>query len=945
MTVNFKTIGKKWQKKWEEEKAFEADISKEKKFFLTFPYPYVNGAPHIGHSYTFLRVDAYARFKRMQGYNVLFPQGFHATGEPILGVVERLKKNDPVQIETFRQFGASTSNINRFRNDPKYVVDFWVKRWMEDLKICGLSIDWRRWFVTTTLTPQYSRFVEWQYNTLKKKGYVVQGTHPVIWCPHDQSPTGDHDRLKGEGESPIEFTILKFKFKDMYICAATLRPETVFGQTNIWVNPDVEYVIVSVDDKEKWIVSKECAMKLADQLKSVKKVGSIKGKDMIGQYCTAPMIDKDIIILPSKFCDPGIGTGLVTSVPSHAPFDWQALVDLKKNPRELEAYGVDPEVINKLEPISIIKVEGFGEHPAKEVVRKLGVKDQEDFEKLKEALRIIYKKEHHTGVMKENCGKYSGMPVEEAKISVKEDLAKTGVADFIWEPTEEVICRCTTKCHVKILENQWFLKYSDEKWKNSVRKYLAEIKIYPDEARQNFENTIDWLKDKACARRSGLGTPLPWDKSWIVETLSDSTIYMAYYTISRIIKEREVKTEQLTDEVFDYIFLGKGDPASLQKKTGLKKVVIEEMKKEFEYFYPVDFRNSGKDLIQNHLTFYIFQHIAIWPKKYWPAAIGVNGYVNVEGEKMSKSKGNIIPLRELIEQFGPDLVRINMIASNEGMNDADWRVENIKGYMSRLEMIYDLAKDLEKAKEKKIRNIDIYLQNSIQEYANLAIENYENIRFRSGLNSVLFNSTNSLKWYLKRVGGIKNANKKILKECLEIIVKLIAPITPHLSDEIWEMLANKKPMEISLFKNVDRSSQELEDYLRLVIDDIEEIKRISQIKPKSVYIFAAEDWKFKIYQKILKNKNKSLNEITKEIMEGDMKKYGKATVFFIQSVYKNLNELKPIIAKELQCKIIEESIGFIEKEVGCKVILADASKSDHPKAKSASPQRPGIFLE
>src|SRR3989338_2722357 len=434
ITMNFQRIEKKWQKRWEEKRIFEANPEKKKKFLTSLVIPYVNGNIHIGHSFTYVRTDAFARFMRMHGRNVLLAQGFHATGEPILGAIERLRKNDASQIATFKMFGATDKDLEKFKKKgPEYAARFWSKKITESAKSMGFSIDWRRTFITA-IEPAFSRFIEWQYNTLRKKGYVVQGTHPVIWCPHCQSPTGDHDRLEGEGESPIEFTILKFRYKGMYICAATLRPETVFGQTNMWVNPDVEYSIILVGGREKWIVSRECAAKLADQLKDVKLAGSIKGKDMVGQNCTAPMIEKNIIILPSKFCDPKIGTGLVTSVPSHAPFDWQALVDLKKNPQELEKYGISPQVVGNLEPISIIKVEGFGEHPAEEVVKKLGVKDQEDFEKLKEALRIIYKKEHHMGVMKENCGKYSGMPVETAKSAIKEELTQRGSADFIWEP-------------------------------------------------------------------------------------------------------------------------------------------------------------------------------------------------------------------------------------------------------------------------------------------------------------------------------------------------------------------------------------------------------------------------------------------------------------------------------------------------------------------------------
>ncbi|MFH0711266.1 MAG: class I tRNA ligase family protein, partial [Candidatus Aenigmatarchaeota archaeon] len=181
----FAKIEKKWQEKWEKSKIFETDLSKKPKFFLTIPYPYVNGGMHIGAGFTFLRGDTYTRFKRMNGFNTLYPQAFHATGEPIVGAIERLDKKDPVQISTFKLFGATDADIKNFvKHGPEFTAKYWMGRWIKTLKMAGSSVDWRRTFITTTMTPTYSRFVEWQYNTLRKKGYVVQGTHPVIWCPH-----------------------------------------------------------------------------------------------------------------------------------------------------------------------------------------------------------------------------------------------------------------------------------------------------------------------------------------------------------------------------------------------------------------------------------------------------------------------------------------------------------------------------------------------------------------------------------------------------------------------------------------------------------------------------------------------------------------------------------------------------------------------------------------
>lgn len=834
----------------------------------------MNLAPHIGHSFSAFRTDAYARFKRAQGFNVLYPQAFHATGEPILGVVERLKKGDQVQLETMKLCGATDADIERFKQNPRAVVEFWVRRWIEDLRLGGFSIDWRRTFITTTITPTYSRFIEWQYNTLQKKGYVTQGTHPVIWCPKCLSPTGDHDRLEGEGESPIDYVLLKFELEmngeKIILPAATLRPETIYGVVNMWLHPDIEYVkarVKSGSKSEIWLISADAAKKLADQLKKVEIIGNVRGADLAGKRCRDLVTNKMIPILPAHFVDPCNATGVVMSVPSHAPYDWVALKELLEKPEELERYGVTKE---ELDPISLIAVPEFGEHPAIELANKMNITSTKQQKELDAATSILYKKEFHLGTLKQNCGEYSGKKVSEVKDHLIRDLTAAGIADIVWETTARVVCRCTTPNHVKILENQWFLKFSDEKWKARARACVKKMNILPEEARHQFEETISWLKDKACARKTGLGTPLPWDKNWIVETLSDSTIYMAYYTIARLIKKKKIPAAKLTDDVFDYIFFGKGEPkaiALIAKRAGLAPALIKEMRAEFLYWYPVDFRNSGKDLVANHLTFFIFHHTAIWDSmpKLWPLGIGVNGFVNVEGEKMSKSKGNVIPLRDLIRQHGTDLVRANIISSAEGLDDADWRTENIRSLRARLQMLLELAAKLKTSRTAKVRNAtakdktkskkagqaEKWLRSRIQRHIAAATTAYEAAKFRTAINAALYDSTADLKWYLARVGDIKAANALVLKDVLMVIARLIAPAAPHIAEEIWQRLGNRPFIAVAPWPKAekhltDKKAEANENLIKATLEDGNAVLKIVKKKPSLINIYAARPAELKI---------------------------------------------------------------------------------------------------
>ena len=154
-----------------------------------------------------------------------------------------------------------------------------------------------------------------------------------------------------------------------------------------------------------------------------------------------------------------------------------------------------------------------------------------------------------------------------------------------------------------MFEDQWFIDYGMPDWKEKAHSSIDSMSLVPNEITVEFHNTIDWLHEKACARNSGLGTLLPWDNDWIIESLSDSVIYMAYYTISRLIKEQNIDSSKLSEELFDYVFLGIGECNYVSSSTGIDENTINELRNEFLYFYPLDSRHSGRDPVSyTHLT-------------------------------------------------------------------------------------------------------------------------------------------------------------------------------------------------------------------------------------------------------------------------------------------------------------------------------------------------------
>jgi len=937
--TDFLKIQRKWQKKWAEDKIFEPKIEDENKpkFFLTFPYPYINGYGHIGHCFTNSRVDAFARYKRMKGYNVLFPQGWHCTGSPIVAAAQRVKEKEEKQIKILKDMGFSDKDIPKFE-DTKYWVKVFAPAWENDVKSLGISVDWRRTFITTSLNPHYDKFIRWQFNTLKEKGYVIKGKFPVVWCPKDNEAVSDHSRSEGEGETAQEFTLLKFKYDDGYIVAATLRPETIYGQTNLWVDADNEYVKAKVND-EKWIISKECVEKLKGQDKEVEILEKIKGEDLIGKYVKAPGIGREIIILPSHFCDSSKGTGIVTSVPSDAPDDYIGLKDLKNNKEEIEKYSLVEEAIKRIEPIAIINSFDLGDMAAVKVVENMKIKNQHDRTKLDEAKKLVYKKGFYEGVMNKNCGKYAGMKVEEAKEKVKKELLESGEADKFYELSGKVVCRCLTPCVIKIVDNQWFIDYGDKAWKNVVHECLDGMKLYPEKVRPQFEHTIDWLHQWACTRERGLGTRLPWDEQWLIESLSDSTIYMAYYTIAHLIKE--VNPEKLDDDFFNYVFYGKGEKPIVEN--------VEKMREEFMYWYPCDFRNSGKDLVQNHLTFYIFNQVAMFPKEQWPKSIGVNGFVTVDGQKMSKSLGNMVPVRYMINEFGADASRITILNGGEGLDDPNWDTQFAKTITGKLDNLMELVKTKYNKGVKEEKQIDYWFESKINRVIMEVTEAMDETMFRTAIQKAYFEMTRVIKWYLKRVGDL--FNKQLLVQALEAQVLMLAPFTPHICEEMWKLM--KKEGYVSLAnwpnfveKKIDERAEFTEEFIGSVMVDVSKVMELAKLdKPKKVTLFVSNEWKY-LFLEQFKKEMKTTRNVGELIEMFVQSENGKDIAKMIPMLVKNPQKIPHIILNQTEeFELLLENKEFLNKEYGVNIEVVLAEKADDLKAKQAMPSKPAILLE
>lgn len=831
-------IEKEAQQIWESNKTHEREVDKSKpKFFVTFPYPYMNGRLHLGHAYSLSKAEFQARYKGLKGYNSLFPFGFHCTGMPISAAAIKLKEEfekftletlearyqkrvakdaeelarPTAQYEILRQCGVEQQKVPKFI-DPVYWLHYFPKEAVTDLKKFGVSVDFRRSFITTEVNPYYDSFIRWQFNTLKKGEFIKFGKRPSIYSQKDQQICADHDRAEGEGVLPQEYTLIKLhviddKFADIlktdkkvYMVAATLRPETMYGQTNCFVLPEGKYGIYEMANGELWICSHKSARNMSFQNMTPewghpKEVGQVQGTKLIGMKVKAPLTHYEhVYVWPMLDISMDKGTGIVTSVPSDAPDDYAVMVDLKNKQPLREKFGLTDDMVLPFEPVSIINVPEYSELSAIDAYKSFKVKSMNDKEQLKKAKEEVYLKGFYSGIMK--IGEHNGKLVQEAKPLVRQYMIENNLAAAYFEPESKCISRSGDECVVALCD-QWYINYGHE-GKEELKEYInsGAFNAYNETVKGSFINALDWLSQWGCSRSFGLGTKLPWDPIYLIESLSDSTIYMAYYTIchllhndieGKIVGELGIKAEDMKHEDWDYIFLG-----GAYTQSAIEEHKLKQLRDNFEYWYPLDLRCSGKDLIKNHLTMSLYNHFFIWGQSKVPRGVFCNGWVLVNKEKMSKQKGNFFTLNEMCDKFSADATRLGLANAGDTLEDANVELEEAEKAILKLSNIETWLKEISKVihtfREETPTEVEFYdkvFENELKEVLVFADKAYDGMIMRDVIKQIFFNLNHIKEDYKLNCGNV-GMHKRLVKTFIEAQLIALYPITPHFCEIMWK---------------------------------------------------------------------------------------------------------------------------------------------------------------
>ncbi|MFC7214067.1 leucine--tRNA ligase [Saliphagus sp. GCM10025334] len=956
----------RWRERWVESGRYEADPDgrdPSEATFVTVPYPYPNGGMHIGHARTYTVPDAYARYRRQRGDNVLFPIAWHVTGTPIVGAVERLKRGDAHQLDSLRNaFGVPESDLRDLETPMGFARYFIENHYEAGMRRLGLSIDWRREF--TTEDERYSRFIAWQYETLHERGLLEKGLHPVNYCTNEEQPVTTHDIYEGEDAEFQEYTLIAFRAasddssgaggeaelgaeseRTVYPMA-TLRPETVRGVTNAFVDPDATYARAIVDGEE-WVVSLEATEKLALQAREVEVLETVPGTEVVGTRVRNPVTDEEIVVLPADFVDTDSATGVVMSVPAHSADDWVALEASKARTDDLRAYGLDPEAVRAIEPRAVLTLEGYGEFPAADAVAEYGIESPDDPE-LEAATEELYTREFHRGELNEDYGEFAGRVVEDVREELDAHYREQGAFDAMYDFAETVVCRCGGRVEVAE-QDTWFLRYDDAGWREKAHRAVANLDAIPENTREQYDHTIEWLEEWPCIRNYGLGTRLPWDDAFVIEPLSDSTIYTAYYTIAHRI--RDVPVEDLTREFFDTLLLG---PESVDEPD--ERAL--DLRQEFEYWYPVDYRCSGNDLISNHLTFFLSHHAELFEQAKWPRGITVMGMGLLEGESMSSSRGHVVLPGEAIERYGADTVRFFLLNSAEPWQDYDWRAEAVAATRDQLERFWNRAVDLidGPAGERDLERIDRWLLAHLQETVREVTDAMDRFETRNASQTAFYRFEEHLKWYRRRAGLERAGARWTLRTVLETRLRLLAPVIPFAANELHERLTGEPAEDVPWPEPVpefDDSSVIAEERLvRALLEDVRDIVDVTDTDPETIRVYVAADWKREVFGTVVET-GPDQGAVMEQVMQNPAHRdRGDAVNGLVGDLVSFVREREDAALETLagidERAVYEASAAFLESEFDADVGIdtEDGDPIDPAgKASLARPFRPAIYLE
>ncbi len=769
--INFKAIEKKWQNKWEKKKCFQVKEGKGKKFYVLEMFPYPSGSGlHMGHALNYTIGDIFARFKRMQGFNVLYPMGYDSLGLPAENAAIKQKVN------------------------PKTYTEKSIKNFIVQQKSLGLSYDWDRMFKTHD--PDYYKWDQWIFLKMFEKGLVHKKQSPVNWCPkcntvlaNEQVHNGKcwiHDTVEVEikylnqwylkitdyveelndfkelnkwpevikklqknwiGKSygaEVLFEINKEKWP-----VFTTRPDTIYGVTFMVVSAQHSRLKELVTDEQKIEVEN-----FVDKLNSVseEEIEQLDKQGVFtGSYAINPINKEKIPVYAGNFVLADYGGGMVMAVPGHDQRDFDFAKKYNLQIKEVISGGNRKETQVSLTSQPSLKKAYIGE-----------------------------------GVLV-NSGKFNGIQSKRAINEIIRHLEKRklGKKTINFRLKDWLISRQRywgTPIPIVYCDNCGLVPIPEKDLPVKLPERVKFGKGNPLETSSSFINT-KCPKCKGKAKR----------ETDTMDTFANSSWYYLRYC----------------------------DPQN-------KKNIFD--KKKTDYWCPVDLYIGGKEHACMHLIYIRFytkflRDLGLLKINEPSIRLFNQGMLHgLDGEKMSKSKGNVVLPEKVSKKYGIDTARLFLVSIASPDKDVDWSEKGIQGSLKFIKKVFDYFDVV------KIGKSSLKIQSKVNKTIKEITQDIENLRYNLGVIK------------LRQLFENLEQEKEIARKDLESFLKILSVFCPHVSEELWEKINGKGFISLAKWpvfyeRKINKKLEKQEEQIEKLVEDIYNILSMIKEKKKKVYIY------------------------------------------------------------------------------------------------------------
>ncbi len=890
-------IAEKWQKKWQEDNVFRVEyLPKKKKFYCLEMYSYPSGKLHMGHVRNYSLGDCFARFKRMNGFNVLYPVGFDSFGLP-----------------------AENAAIKN-----KILPHEWTNKCMEDMKdqfkSLGLSYDWSR--MVYSHDPEYYKWNQWFFIQLLKKGLTYKKTAAVNWCPKCNTVLANEQVHDGKcwrhGDTEVEpkelsqwylkitdyadelledieklqnwpekvrimqknwigkshGTMIKFDVVDEdgkkidEIETFTTRPDTAYGIT---------YLVLAAEHPKclEWTKGTEHEQAYKAFYEKVKKQSIIErtaeGKEkngvFLGKYFVNPVNGKKYPLWAADYALMDYGTGAVMAVPTHdqRDFEFAKKYDLPLivviNP--LDGWELDPEKMKRAfvdegKLVNSGEFDGMHNRDAIEAISKWMEKEGFGKRTVNYKLRdwlISRQRYWGTPIPIIYCDKCGTVAEKEENLPVKlpEDIDFSKGGNPLETSESFVNCKCPkcggdakreTDTMDTFIDSSWyFLRYTDTDRKGMFNKEQAAYWMNVDQYIGGIEHACMHL------------------------------IYARFFT--KALRDLDMVN---VDEPFNSLL--------------------------------------------------------------------TQGMVLKDGAKMSKSVGNTVDPGEIIGKFGPDTARMFILFAALPEKELDWSDKGAEGsfrFLMKALSMKELDVSFEPLTE-ELNDADKYMLSKLNRTIKIVTEEMETFRVSLAIGNIMSLVNDTLAYS-------RHAHKKnILGECVKAATLLLNPVAPHLSEELWSSLKMEGFSSFAQWPSfdetrIDEAAESANNMIDKTISDIHAVLKLIKVeKPKKITMFVSEAWKYDFFKKMqeMLEKTHNIGEIMKEVM---MDEYKKEISGLVPRIIKNQAMLPSVVLdQEREFEVLAGNVDKLKAAFGCEFDIIKAEASDEQKAKQAMPGKPSLVI-